>query len=173
MLKRNNSKILLAALLLPSAVMLPTIFYNGNGPCNHGDIFFNCVCNNSEQPGWYFILNWVVPCFIIMVVTFACMGRICRLNLKLGHFNSLTSYKQAILVYRIPPINFVVLLINLAVTFTTDLSVDETVNTLLFLINLLVFMMPLVCVMVLALYLRSATNLPQHQESLVTEADVR
>lgn len=79
----------------------------------------------------------------------------------LNHLNERSNYRLAMLIYRIPPINFIVLTVNFAITLITDVSEDTVINTILVMVNLLVFAMPLVCVLVIAIYsseLRSDPN---------------
>jgi len=83
-------------------------------------------------------------------------------------FNQKSSYRIAILVYKIPPINFVILALNLVVTLISNIT-DTTLNTILAMANMLVFAMPLVCVPVIAVYFSSIRPEPSLQnESLLT-----
>ena len=161
-LKRSNTKLSVLAVALPCTVMLPTVFYNGNAPCFHGDIFFNCVCINPSLSPWIFVANWMLPCTALMAATIFLMVKIGRNKQNvLNHLNERSNYRLAMLIYRIPPINFIVLTVNFAITLITDVSEDTVINTILVMANLLVFAMPLVCVLVIAIYsseLRSDPN---------------
>lgn len=65
----QKNKIMLASFVIPLVILLPTIFYEGNGPCFEGDTYFNCACPNPSHPYFYYVLNWMIPCILLTAVT--------------------------------------------------------------------------------------------------------
>lgn len=66
------------ALVSPSVIALPMVFYEGNGPCCQGDICFNCACPNPQLPYWTYVINWMVPCVILTIITIVLIVKIER-----------------------------------------------------------------------------------------------
>lgn len=120
-IKKWNKRFILGSFVFPAVILLPTIFYHGNGPCSHGAIFFNCVCPNRTLNYALFLINWVFPCVLLAVIAFWLMWKIRKYNVPGPLYNGIRpSMKLALLVYNIPPWNFVMFLVNLILTFLPD-----------------------------------------------------
>lgn len=120
-IKRLNCFLIGGSFLLPPVILLPTVFYLGNGPCSEDGIYFNCVCRNRTLGYWIFVVNWVLPCGGLAGVTFWLMWRIRKYRVPTKLYDSLKpSMKLALLMYNIPPWNFVIFLVNLGLTFLPD-----------------------------------------------------
>lgn len=113
---RKHKRLMLAlATTLPGLIILPAVFYHGNGPCYQGVIVFNCACPNANQPYWYYLLNWMVPCILLtlcIIVLIVLIERERYQNSKDNHFRE--EQMLVLRAYFIPVFNFVFLIINIA-----------------------------------------------------------
>jgi hypothetical protein len=94
--------------------------------------------------------------FILAFLTLVVLFKIRKRKISTTMYEGVKgSQKLALLTYYIPPSNFVILEINLLLTFIADYFASETINTILVMVNLLVFAMPVVCVVVIGLYFQN------------------